>query len=113
MKNKIIKIIYSALIMLVGLIILKYIPMQIFGKDILFDASQHIVVAGFILYLGYVIIGYKDKIMIPYYFLSFMVLTFIAIQRIITNAHNDIGLILGLIVVTLGILIPQWKEVMK
>lgn len=113
MKNKITKISYSALIMLAGLVILKYIPMQIFGKDILFDASQHIVIAGLILYIGYVIIGHKSKIIIPYYFLAFMVLTLIAIQRIIENAHNDIGSILGLIVVALGILIPQWREVMR
>jgi hypothetical protein len=35
----------------VGLILLKYFPMSVWGEDILYDASGHIAIAVFILYV--------------------------------------------------------------
>ena len=51
MKEEIRKLIISGVIILIGLVILKYIPMDIFGEGILFDASAHIVISMFILYI--------------------------------------------------------------
>ena len=54
MKNpriqKIKNIIFTGLIMILGLILLKYIPMYIWGKNILFDASAHLTITFFIIY---------------------------------------------------------------
>lgn len=97
--------------MLLGLILLKYIPMLIFGSDILFDASAHLVVTCFILYIGYFFID-QSKCLKPYYFLfSILVITIVSLQRILSNNHNDFGLLLGLLVASISILITNWKKI--
>lgn len=112
MKNKI-KLLYSALIMFFGIVILKFLPMSLFGENIVYDASLHVVIAGFILYFVYVFIEDRKKLRIPYCFFSAIVLIIVAVQRLLVNAHNDIGIILGLIILVAGIVIPRYKEVFK
>lgn len=110
MNQKIKYVIYTAMIIIFGSIIFKYIPMAIYGTDILFDASNHIMVTCFIMYILFLFI--KDKSWrIPYFIFSLTILTIISIQRIISNRHNDIGLLIGLIISLIAILAPRWKEV--
>jgi len=110
MTHRIRQIIYTAILMIIGSILFKTIPMDIFGEDILFDASRHIMIACFVLYVLFLFI--KDKSWrIPYFILAFAVLLIISIQRIISNAHNDIGLLLGFVISLIAIIIPRWQEV--
>jgi len=110
MTNKITQVIYTAILMIIGSILFKTIPMDIFGPNILFDASRHIMVACFILYVLFLFI--KDKSWrIPYFILCFAILMIISIQRVISNAHNDVGLLLGFVLSLIAIIIPRWKEV--
>jgi membrane-associated phospholipid phosphatase len=112
MTHRIKQIIYTAILMIIGSILFKTIPMDIFGPNILFDASRHIMVACFVLYILFLFI--KDKSWrIPYFILSFAVLMIISIQRIISNAHNDIGLLMGFVLSLIAIIIPRWGEVKK
>lgn len=106
-------IIFTAILMAIGLIALKYIPMKLYGENILFDASGHIVIASFILYLVYFFIDENKKWRFPYLIFSFFVLTIISVQRIVSNAHNDTGLLLGLLVSIISIVIPNYKYYKK
>lgn len=105
-KNKILKLILSFIIILAGLILLKYIPMTIYG-NILFDASLHIALSFFGLYAIWVLfIKNKKKLKIPYFIFSAVILSIIGIQRITSYNHNIIGVLLGLIIGVLAIVIP-------
>lgn len=107
--NQLKNVIFTAVLMVIGLIILKFIPMNIYGNNILFDASMHIVVASFILYLIYFFIDENKSWRFPYLIFCFFVLTVISIQRIISNAHNDTGILLGVLVSLISIIIPNWN----
>lgn len=107
------ELVYTAIIMTIGSILFKTIPMQIYGSDILFDASRHITIACFILYFIYFFIDQKKSWRIPYAVFCFFILTVISVQRIISNAHNDVGLLLGLIISVIAIAIPRWNEIKK
>jgi hypothetical protein len=120
-RNKIIKVerrqekqflllVLTGLYMAIGLIFLKLIPMWIFGKNIVFDASMHIVVSTFILYVIWFFIDQNKSWRIPFFIFSVLVLAIIAIQRILVNAHDDIGILLGLVVAVISILIANWRK---
>jgi hypothetical protein len=111
---KIKQYIFTIILMAIGLILFKYIPMQIYGDDILFDASMHMVVASSILYLLYLLFVDRNKDWrMPYIMFSCTVLFIIAVQRILDNQHNDIGLLMGLLVALFSIFIPRRKEIKK
>jgi membrane-associated phospholipid phosphatase len=95
--------------MLAGLILLKYIPMTIWGQDILFDASAHITAAIFILYLGWYLIDHNPNWQVYYFVFSAAIVIIVAFQRIISNAHNDIGVMLGILLSLASIALSRWK----
>ena len=109
--NQIEKIIISGIVMGVGLILFKYIPMNIYGKDILFDASAHIVWMIFLLYIIWFFIDQNKTWRIPYLILSAGILIVVSIQRILTNNHNLYGLFLGFLIGIIGIGISQWRVI--
>lgn len=111
-KQKIKLAVWTAAIMFVGLIIFKYIPMAIWGKDILFDASSHVAWTTWGLYAIFLfIISTKKSWKVPYFIIAGLIIIAMAIQRIIAHEHNLIGVLLGFAVVTSAILIPRWKEI--
>jgi hypothetical protein len=94
----------------IGWFIFKFIPMKIYGSDILFDASSHVIWTGFILYAFWYFIDQNKEWRIPYFIFSAVILIFVAIQRVISNAHNEVGVLLGFMVICLAISIPRFKE---
>lgn len=96
-KKKITAIFRALYIMVIGLTLFKYIPMSLFGNDILFDASAHITFASFILYIIWYFIDQNKSWHFAYFSFVFLILAIISFQRIYENAHNDIGLFAGLI----------------
>jgi membrane protein CcdC involved in cytochrome C biogenesis len=105
--QKIKSLIITGIIMALGIALFKYLPVYLFGKDILFDASLHITIAVFVLYIGWYFIDQNKNWRNPYLLLSCLIVIVIAIQRIISNAHNDIGLLLGLILSLFAIIISR------
>lgn len=103
-------IFWTAIIMVIGLILLKYIPMAIYGKNILFDASSHVVLTSLGLYILWFFIDQKKSWRIPYFIFAGGLLIIISIQRIIAQQHNEVGIVLGLAVAGISIIIPRWKE---
>lgn len=112
-KKQIKWILFTGIIMVIGLLLFKYLPMQIYGKDILFDASAHIVGACFVLYIFWFFVDQNKNLRIFYAIFSLAILIVIAIQRIITKNHDEYGLILGLIISVIAIVIPRVKEVKR
>lgn len=110
-KKQIIWIIQTALIMTVGLILLKLIPMRIFGQEILFDASMHLTTLIFALYILYFFIDQNKNWRIPFFIIATGLLVVLSIQRIVAEKHDEIGLLLGLIISAIAIAIPRCKEI--
>ncbi|MFH1787544.1 MAG: hypothetical protein ABH811_02025 [archaeon] len=113
MNKQLKKIILTAMIMTIGLLLLKFIPMEFFGSEILFDASMHFVIVSFCLYILYFFIEKNKTWRIPYFIFAAAVLIVVSIHRIISNKHNDLGLLLGLIISIIAILIPRWNKLKK
>ena len=105
------KIMITSLIMFLGILIFKFLPMLLFKRNILFDASMHIIIASLILYIIYFFVDQNKSWRIPYFIFCLAVITIISIQRIISNAHNDIGILLGILISIISIIIPNWKEI--
>ena len=108
-KRKINKISTAGIITIIGLALLKYVPMNLWGKDILFDASMHLSLAIFVLYALWFFVDQDKNLRIYYFILSAVILIVISFQRIITNNHNDTGLLLGLILGFVAIIIAEWR----
>ena len=106
-------ILETALIMALGLILFKYLPMYIYGKYILFDASSHIVWTSLGLYVVWFFVDQKKSWRIPYFIFAAVVLIIMGIQRIIAKQHNEVGVMLGLAIAAIAIVIPRWKEFKK
>ena len=107
-KRQIKSLIICFLIMVLGLILLKFAPMKVFGEDILFDASMHLTFTIFILYVVWYFIDQNKKWRIPYLIFSALIIVIVAVDRVLNNAHNEIGLLLALILSCLAILISKW-----
>lgn len=112
-KQQLIWIFWTAVLMAIGLILFKYIPMYLYGKDILFDASSHIVWTSWGLYVVWFFVDQKKEWRIPYFILSAGVLIIMGIQRIIAGAHNELGVMLGLVIAGIAIILPRWNEFEK
>lgn len=87
--------------------------MKVFGKNILFDASAHVAIAMLILYTLWFFIDQVKSARLPYLMVSMIVITIISLQRIIDNAHNDLGLLLGFVIGLLAIMISEWDHAKK
>lgn len=108
-QEKLSALIRAGLIMFVGLIIFKLLPMQIFGQDIKFDASAHITIAMFALYFIWFFIDQNKSWRTIYFIFALAVISIISIQRILVDAHNDVGLLLGLLLSLFAIIHSQKK----
>ncbi len=97
----------------IGLILFKYIPMYIYGKYILWDASSHMAWTTWGLYVLWFFVDQKKSWRMPYFIFSAVVLIIMGIQRIVAGEHNEIGVMLGLAVAGIAIIIPRWKEFRK
>jgi hypothetical protein len=106
-------ILLTGLIMILGLILFKYLPMRIYGNDILFDASAHIIGACFVLYVFWFFVDQNKNLRIMYLIFSLAVLIVISIQRIVTLNHDEYGLMLGFVIAVVAIAVPRLKEVKK
>lgn len=93
------------------IIVAKAIPMYIWGRDILFDASLHLTFAFWILYILWFFVDQNKSIQFPFFLIAILVLFIISIQRILVHAHNDIGLLLGLIISLVSIGIVERKRI--
>ena len=112
-KKQVIELIYTWIIMAIGLVIFKYIPMAIFGKDILFDASSHVVWTCFGLYFIYFFIDQNKSWRMPYFIFAAIVVIIVSIQRIIVGEHNEVGIFLALAISAIAIILPRWSEVIN
>lgn len=112
-KKQLTWILWTTIIMLAGIILLKYIPMYLYGEDILHDASNHVLWAIWGLYIAWFFVDQKKSWRIPYFVFAGAVVIIISVQRIIANQHNEVGIILALVIAWLAIVAPRWGEFSK
>ncbi len=108
-KRKILSLLIAAIVMAIGILLFKYAPMSVFGRDILFDASLHLTLAIFALYVVWYFIDQNKSWRIPYFVFSLAVVVIVSVQRILVDAHNDIGLLAGFIISIVAIVVSRWK----
>jgi membrane-associated phospholipid phosphatase len=106
-------IFWTTIFMGIGLILFKYIPMHLYGKDILYDASSHIIWTSWGLYVAWFFVDQKKSWRIPYFVFCGAVLIVMSIQRIYAQQHNEIGVFLGLVIAGIAIILPRWNEFEK
>ncbi len=109
-QTKIESLIKTGIVMIIGLLIFKFIPMELLGKDIKFDASAHITITFFVLYIIWFFIDQNKNWHTPFFVFSLVIISIVSIQRIMMNAHNDIGLIGGIIISCVAIFYSQKKS---
>ncbi len=111
--NHVRELVIAGTVSAAGLLVFKYLPMSIWGRDILFDASGHVTIAIFALYVLWFFIDQNRRWHLPFFLFAAMVLTVISVQRIVDNAHNDVGLLLGLALGLFAVGASQWGTVKK
>ncbi len=111
-KQQLIWIAYTTLLMIVGIVLFKYLPMYLFDNSILYDASYHVLFTILLLYILWFFIDQKKSWRIPYFIFSGALIIIVSLQRIIAQEHNEVGIILALIIGAISIVIPRWKEFM-
>lgn len=105
--QKVRSLLTALLFMATGVVIFKYIPMEIWGSDIRFDASLHVIVTSFVLYTVWYFVDQNESWHIPFFILSGLIVGVVATQRILVDAHSDIGLLLGLVVSLVSIILSR------
>jgi Ca2+/Na+ antiporter len=108
-KDKIQALAITFVIMSFGLGLFKFLPMYIWGADILFDASMHITTAMFLLYVAWFFIDQNKSWHTPFFIFCLTVITIISMQRILVFAHNDVGLLAGFSISLLAIIVSRWS----
>ncbi len=108
-QNKIMALGKAASVMILGLFLFKLVPMQVYGHDITFDASAHITITMFCLYVLWFFVDQNKSWRTLFFVFSLVVLSIVSIQRILVDAHNDIGLLGGLIISICAIVYSQKK----
>ena len=98
--------------MVIGLIFFKYLPMYLSEGNILYDASYHVLFTILLLYILWFFIDQKKSWRIPYFIFSGVLIIIVSLQRIIVQEHNEVGIILALLIGAVSIIIPRWKEFM-
>ncbi len=111
-KQQLIWIAYTTVLMIVGLALFKYLPMYLFDSNILYDASYHVLFTILLLYILLFFIDQKKSWRIPYFIFSGALIIIVSLQRIIAQEHNEVGIILALLIGAISIVIPRWKEFM-
>jgi membrane-associated phospholipid phosphatase len=106
--RKITALMTAASLMAIGLLFFKMIPMQIFGEDIRFDASFHIVTTVFCLYVIWFYVDQNKSWRTPFFVFSMVIISIVSLQRLMVNAHSDIGLLGGLAISIGSIMWSQW-----
>lgn len=108
--KKIISIFICFFIMVIGLGLFKYLPMQVYGENILFDASAHVVWTSFLLYTFWLVVEKHNKLRIPFFVVAWVVLVAISMERLIIGAHNLIGVALGFGISFIAVAISRWNN---
>ncbi|HOH03858.1 MAG TPA: hypothetical protein PLT60_00465 [Candidatus Pacearchaeota archaeon] len=111
-EQQLIWISYTAILMVIGLIFFKYLPMYLSEGNILYDASYHVLFTILLLYILWFFIDQKKSWRIPYFIFSGALIIIVSLQRIIAQEHNEVGIILALLIGAVSIIIPRWKEFM-
>jgi hypothetical protein len=77
-------------IMVLGLLLFKLIPMQIFGEDIRFDASAHITITMFCLYVVWFYVDQNKSWRTPFFVFALVVISASWYTRTVTSVSSAV-----------------------
>lgn len=106
---KLAALVKAGMIMVLGLLMFKLVPMKIFGEDIRFDASAHITITMFCLYVIWFYVDQNKSWRTPFFVFSLVIISIVSLQRLMVNAHSDVGLLGGLLISSVAIGYSQKK----
>ena len=107
-RQKLVSIMVSGSVMAAGLLLFKAAPMYLWGSDITFDASFHIVFVVFALHVCWFFVDQVPVWRMPFLVVSTGVVVIVALHRIIEGAHDEFGVMLGLMVACTGVVAAHW-----
>jgi len=103
-------LVYSTILMVIGSLLFKILPEYIYGKDILFDASRHVMTLALGLYFLYYFVQRKENWKLNYIIFSSGILCFMGVQRILSGEHNEYGVLIGYALAGIAVFLPLWLE---
>lgn len=109
--EKLRRIVMSICVAALGIALLKVVPMAIWGPAIEFDASFHVTVTLLGLYILWFFIDQNPRWRVPFFLLASVVTLVVAIQRLLIDAHSDIGILLGIAVGMIAIGAAEWQDI--
>tara|TARA_Y100000310_G_scaffold318270_1_gene372110 strand:+ start:238 stop:582 length:345 start_codon:yes stop_codon:yes gene_type:complete len=111
LQKEIKRLFICGVVIIIGLILFKFIPMGLYEQEIEFDASFHMAGFVFLLYLGWMFVKKEWR----KYYLIFggLILIGVGVQRINVSAHNVGGLVMGLLVSSVGIWLSRSRYFRK
>lgn len=110
-SQKIHRILTAIFVAAVGLFLLKLAPMVLWGRLIEFDASFHVTVAILAMYVLWFFIDQNPRWRTPFIMFSIAVVLVVAIQRLMVDAHSDIGILLAFAIGVIAIGTAEWESV--
>jgi len=110
-SQKLHRIVTSVFVAAVGLFLFKLVPMVFWGATVEFDASFHVTVAILVMYVLWFLIDQNPKWRTPYITVATAVILVVAIQRLLVDAHSDVGILLAFVIGVIAIGSAEWESV--
>jgi len=110
-SQKLHRIVTSIFVAAVGLLLFKLVPMVMWGTTIEFDASFHVTAVTLAMYVLWFFIDQNPKWRTPFFSIATAVVLVVAIQRLLVDAHSDIGILLALAVGVIAIGAAEWDSI--
>ena len=109
--EKLRRILLSIVIAGAGIVILKIIPMMVWGVGIEFDASLHVTTTIISLYVIWFFIDQNPRWRVPFFMVATGVVLIVAIQRLLVDAHSDIGVLLAIVLGLGAVMTAEWHDI--
>ena len=109
--EKLRRIVLSIFVAAIGLFLLKLVPMVLWGAMIEFDASFHVTVTILVLYILWFFIDQNPRWRAPFIVVATGIVVIVAVQRLLVDAHNDIGILLAFVIGVIAIGSAEWGSI--
>jgi len=110
-SEKIRRIILATLVSVVGIVFFKLLPMMIWGDMIKYDVSFHIIVTILVLYVLWFFIDQNPTWRVPFFMVSSVIIIVVAVQRLLVDAHNDIGILFTFVISIVALSSAEWRDI--
>lgn len=110
-SQKLHRIVTSIFVAAVGLLLFKLAPMVMWGTMIEFDASFHVTAAILGMYVLWFFIDQNPRWRLPFITIATGVVLVVAIQRMLVDAHSDLGILLAIVIGVIAVGCAEWESI--